>query len=120
MNYDYHAAVKEDLKNHILEYMDENDLKIEDLDRDEISDNAWLDDGVTGNGSGSYTLNRYQAEENLCHNWSLLADAMEEFGDTSFHIFEKGAEAADVTIICYLLSQVIDDVIEEIEQETEV
>lgn len=32
---------------------------------------------VTGNGSGSYTCDAYEAEENLCHNLDLLKDAAE-------------------------------------------
>lgn len=30
-----------------------------------VYDELWIDDSVTGNGSGSYTFNSYKAEENV-------------------------------------------------------
>jgi hypothetical protein len=79
-----------------------------------LNDDLFCDDSVTGNASGSYTLCNWQAEENLCHNWGLLAEAMEEFGCSDKNVIEEGAEWADVTIRCYLLPQAISAVIDEI------
>ena len=90
-----------------------------------LFDDLWVDDSVTGNGSGSYTFNRYQAEENISHNMDLLKDACEEFEDLlkdackefeddPFRLLEN-PEVADVTIRCYLLSQVISEVLDELE-----
>lgn len=70
------------------------------------------------NGSGSYTFNRYQAEEYICHNLDLLAEALEEFGGGA-DVLKDGAEAADVTIRCYLLGQAIAEALEEIEDDFE-
>ena len=71
--YDYLEAVKEDVKN----YIEENDIKVTSENRDELeeqlNDDLFCDDSVTGNASGSYTFNTWQAEENLCHNLDLLA-----------------------------------------------
>lgn len=116
--YDYYEVVKNDIK----EYIKENDIDVasEDFDRDELCDHLWVDDSVTGNGSGSYTFSTYQAEENLCHNWDLLEEALEEFGQTDVNILEKGAEWCDVTIRCYLLGQCLDEVIDEIEEEEDI
>lgn len=113
--YDYYEVVKNDIK----EYIKENDIDVtsEDFDRDELCDHLWVDDSVTGNGSGSYTFSTYQAEENLCHNWDLLEEALDDFGETNVNITEKGAEWCDVTIRCYLLSWCLGDVIEELEEE---
>lgn len=61
---------------------------------------------VTGNASGSYTFNTWKAEEYLCHNLNLLAEANEEFGSNS-DILSDGAEVCDVIIRCYLLSRAI-------------
>lgn len=73
-------------------------------------------DGVTGNASGSYTFNLWEAEENLCHNWELLCESLTEFGyDMSY--LENGPEACDVTIRCYLLGQAISEVLDEMETE---
>ena len=114
-SYDYYEAVKNDIK----EYIKENNIDVtsEDFDRDDLCDRLWVSDSVTGNASGSYTFNAYQAEENLCHNWDLLKEALEEFGQTDVNILEKGAEWCDVTIHCYLLGQCMDEVIDEIEEE---
>ena len=106
MEYNYYEAVLEDVR----EALKETDVR----DYDELYNQLWIDDAVTGNGSGSYTFNTYQAEENLCHNMDLLREALEEFGcDISY--LEKGAEACDVTIRCYLLGQALSEALEELE-----
>lgn len=110
--YNYLKAVKEDVKNYIIV----NNIIINEDNRDEIEeelyDNLFFDDSVTGNGLGSYTFSRWQAEENLCHNWDLLSEALSEFGCNVTYL-EKGAEACDVTIRCYLLPQAITGAIDE-------
>ena len=115
--YDYFEAVKEDVKNYI-----ENEIDIEkalseagDIDnlKDNLYDDLFCNDSVTGNASGSYTFNTWQAEENLCHNMDLLKEALEGFG-CGIEYLEKGAEACDVTIRCYLLSSAISEVIDEL------
>lgn len=115
--YNYLKAIKEDVKN----YIEENEIKVYSSNREEIEEQLNIDlfceDSVTGNASGFYTLNAWQAEENLCHNWELLAEAMEEFGCSDKNIIEEGAEWADVTIRCYLLGQAIAEVLDEVEEE---
>lgn len=115
--YNYFEAVKEDVKNYI-----ENDIDIKkalseagDVDnlKDNLYDDLFCNDSVTGNASGSYTFNTWQAEENLCHNMDLLEEALEEFG-CDINYLEKGAEACDVTIRCYLLSSALSEVIDEL------
>lgn len=123
--YDYLEAVKADVKQWIDDNMDiENDIlngEFEDKDAIEeyLNDTLWTADSVTGNGSGSYTFSTYEAEENLCHNLDLLGEALREFGNGPEYLIENGAEAADVTIRCYLLGQAIAEVLEEIEDEIE-
>ena len=68
---------------------------------------------LQGNGSGSYTFNAWRAEEYLCHNWDLMQEAMSELGVTKL----GGAKAMDVTIRCYLLSECISKVVEEMCEE---
>ena len=116
--YNYLEAVTADAKTAILENM--NDWSF--TDREELeeiaNDSLWVDDSVTGNASGSYTFSAWQAEENLCHNWDLLTDAVTEFeGDTNFDILSRGVEWCDVTIRCYLLPQAISAAIDELEEE---
>ena len=115
-NYNYLEQVTADAKEAILENMKywsfDDREELEEVAHDEL----WADDSVTGNGSGSYFFNTWKAEEALCHNWDLLADAIEEFGgDTD--ILRQGAEACDVTIRCYLLSQAIAAALDELEEE---
>ena len=114
-NYNYFEAVEEDVLSYIEENYTREELNEKLADRcafaEELNDILWVDDSVTGNASGSYFFNRYQAEEALCHNWDLLADALEEFGCSDVNAFEKGAEWCDVTIRCYLLGQAIDEAV---------
>lgn len=115
-NYNYLKAVTEDAKIAILENMENWEFS----DREELeaiaNDILWYDDSVTGNASGSYWFNTYKAEEALCHNLDILADAISEFGgDTD--IFRQDTEACDVTIRCYLLGEAISAAIDELEEE---
>lgn len=126
--YDYLSAVKEDVKQWITDndewradYADENGKWLRDDNRDDIeedlNDRLFIEDSVTGNGSGSYTFNTWQAEENLCHNLDLLGEALTEFGCEPNCLMEKSAEACDVTIRCYLLGQAISEVLNEMLEE---
>ena len=115
-NYNYMEAIAEDIKEYI-----NNEITLTDFsDRDELeeylNDTLFVHDSVTGNASGSYTCNTYQAEEYICHNLDLLAEAMEEFGCEE-NVLKKGAEWCDVTIRCYLLGQAIAEVLDDMEEE---
>lgn len=111
--YDYLQAVMDDVR----DFIEENEIvitssNIDDV-REELNERCWVEDSVTGNASGSYTFNYWQAEENLCHNWDLLQDALQEFGyDDSCDAIQHGAEWCDVTIRCHLLAEAIDKVLD--------
>lgn len=111
-NYNYYEAIKEDVKN----YIEENKEYFDALDFDTLHDAMWTADEVTGNGSGSYFFSTYKAEEAICHNLDLLGEALQEFGCDGSQILEKGAEYCDVTIRCYLLGQVLQEVLDEMEE----
>lgn len=107
--YYYHSVMSAD----VIEYLREN-YTAEELhdnlnDRDEFEsslyDDLFVCDSVTGNASGSYFFNTFEAEEAICHNWELLNAALEEFCCTDCNPIEKGAEWCDVTIRCYLLAK---------------
>ena len=115
--YNYLYAMKAD----IINYIDEEEIDLSAYaDREELetalNDTLWLEDSVTGNASGSYTFSTWKAEEYICHNLDLLADALQEFGCGLDYLLEKGAEAADVIIRCYLLAQAISEALDEIEE----
>lgn len=106
--YDYEKAVREDIKN----YLSDNGITLTESNRESVYDDMFVSDSVTGNGSGSYTFSAYKAEEYLCHNLDLLAEAVAEFGG-GVDVLKKGAEACDVTIRCYLLGQILDEFIQD-------
>lgn len=116
--YNYLKAMKEDIRVYIGENYTEEELADQLLDIDEfqgkLNDELWIDDGVTGNASGSYTFNAWKAEEYICHNLDLLEEAATEFG-CDVDILKKGAEYCDVTIRCYLLYQAIAETLEELQ-----
>lgn len=103
--YDYYMAVYNDVK----DYYNGNKEMYKGLNRDdlieELANACFNEDCVTGNAAGSYTFSRYDAEENLCHNTDLLAEACEEFGNAASLLLEP--EAADVMIRCYLLPRAV-------------
>lgn len=116
--YNYYEAVKNDVMEYINYEIDLNEWKgnREGLE-EKLNEDLWTVDSVTGNGSGSYTFNAWEAEENLCHNLDLLEEALDEFGSDKGYLLEEGAEAADVTIRCYLLAPTIAEVLDELEDE---
>jgi hypothetical protein len=115
--YDYREAMTEDVKEWIKENIDLTEWT-EDREglEQQLNDDLWTEDSITGNASGSYYCNSYNAEESIVHNWDLLNEALDEFGQNNINVIEKGAEWADVTIRCYLLGFVISDVLDEMEE----
>ena len=84
----------------------------------ELNDDLWTVDSVTGNASGSYFCNSWKAEEAIAHNLELLSEAMAEFCDDC-NALQNGAEWCDVTIRCYLLYRAIENALDELESENE-
>lgn len=120
--YDYYNAIREDVLEAIRGRYGADDLreKLEDRDRfaEELNEDLWTDDAVTGNGSGSYWFNSHKAAEALMFNLDLLGEAVEEFGG-DMDVLKNGAEACDVTIRCYLLWWGIDKALDDLEAELE-
>ena len=117
MAYNYLKELKSDVKNYIKEaasdYMD-----CEDIDelRENLYDNLWDEDSVTGNGSGSYTFNREEAKKYVADNLDLMVDAYKEFDSIEKlvnNLEDSDFETIDVTIRCYLLSQALDEVLDD-------
>lgn len=107
--YDYLSAVENDVREYIENNVNFHDYSDLDEMKEDLDEKLFVDDSVTGNASGSYTFNAWKAEEYLCHNLDLLAEANDEFGVSS-DILSDGAEMCDVTIRCYLLGQAIENV----------
>jgi len=114
MTYDYRREIVEDIKAVIDDYDYEG---CRDLDQAEqwLHDQLWIDDSVTGNGSGSYTFSRAKAAEYIAGNGDLIAEAMDYFGCglEQYKIAFSDPEWCDVTIRCYLLFDGIVDAFED-------
>ena len=117
MAYNYLEELKSDVRNYIKEvasdYMD-----CEDMDelRDSLYDNLWNEDSVTGNGSGSYTFNREEAKKYVSDNMDLMVEAYKDLDSIESLVDDLEAldfETIDVTIRCYMLSQALDEVLED-------
>lgn len=117
--YNYLEAVTADVMEHIKNEINPKDYASREELEEALNDELWTVDGVTGNASGSYYCNAWRAEEALSHNWDLLAEALEEFGQDGTDVLKQGAEAMDVTIRCYLLGQAIAEALDELEEELE-
>ena len=117
--YNYLENVKNDVKTYIEDHLEDLENRFSVLSEEtkdeyyeELYDTLFVDDSVTGNASGSYTCNAWEAEENVCHNWDLVEEAANEF-DLDAESLGRGAEYWDVTIRCYLLPQAIEAVLSE-------
>lgn len=118
MKYNYYEAMKQD----ITEALKEDEDLYNGMSRDDLQqvaeDDLWINDSVTGNASGSYTFNRWKAEEYVTDNIQLAAEAYREFGQLQEFgkmIENEEWETIDVTIRCYLLPYVISAVLDEAE-----
>lgn len=114
--YDYLEQVTSDVKDYIDWEIDTHDYEDREELADDLRDRLFANDSVTGNASGSYYCNAWKAEEALCHNFDLMMEAYEEFGEMP-SMDDFSAEAADVTIRCYLLPQAIEAALDELEDE---
>ena len=119
----YLEQIKEDIRNYIEENYTTREIaeKMEDRDSftEELNDDMWIADDVTGNGSGSYTFSRAKAKENVMQDTETVMEALREFCVEADTIAEKFLgedwEYFDVTARCYVLSMGISEVLDEIE-----
>lgn len=111
----------EETKENAKEYIKENWEYLKDKTGEEVQDDLFLADGVTGNGSGSFTFNTYKAQQNIAE---LMFDedftnALKwNFGQDLGELIKRGAEVVDVTARCLALYEFdINEIIEEIKEE---
>ena len=120
-NYSYLESMKEDIKNYITENYEKKDY--ENISEEELHDDLWVEDSVTGNASGSYTFCRATAKEYVQDNMDLVQEMADEFGIDKATIGEKFLddewEWFDVSIRCYLLGAAIHESLEELLDDTE-
>lgn len=116
MNYeDYYYQVKNDAIEAIDEQFD-NGYWDEDTEWDVAYDNLFVDDSVTGNGSGSYTFNAFKARENVSEAIfdDRIVNALDNIGcgaeQIMNYIRENDPESIDVCIRCAMLDEVYDEI----------
>lgn len=121
MAYNYLEAIKDD----VIDYINENINMDEIEDRDELeqqlNDDLWAEDSVTGNGSGSYTFDRSKSYQNVQGDpdaMDYIRDLVKEFDVDNATVAEKfldeDYEYWDVSIRCYLLGQAIGMALDEL------
>ena len=116
MNFmDYIEAVAEDAVRLIdwgeYDYLIEDAGDMDDL-IDDVMGDLWTDDGVTGNGSGSYTMCRDTAAE-YAGEVLFDPDFVEECECMCIdmgNLLAEGPEAVDVTARCLALEHACDEI----------
>lgn len=109
-DYNYLESMIEDIVNYI------KDNNITDLDYDKLYEELWCEDCITGNG-GMYYATEYECESFLCHNWSLIGEALRGFCVPYDNLIDKDAQYFDSLVRCYLLGEALDSALEVIKNE---
>lgn len=119
--YNYHEALRNDIRDYIehniiiSDYIDRYDLE------DDLEEAVFISDSVTGNGSGSYTFNSYEARKYVGENMDLLSEALAEFctpyDEIGRRFIDEDWEYFDVTIRCYLVRGILCEVLDEMEED---
>lgn len=117
MDYDYRAEMYNDIKNYItLENIDLSKYDSIEEANDELYDILFEESSITGNGPNDYYASQYACESYLCHNFDLVNEACRNF-DVSGTVLlehlkkEDLPEFFDCTIRCYLLGEVLGEVL---------
>lgn len=112
---DYCNAVTSDAEDVIAENFD-NGYYDAETDFADVYDALFVADSVTGNVSGSYTFNAYQAKENVKDAMfdDYILAALENMGVSGEEVFSqllnKNYETLDVYIRCAILGDVYGDI----------
>ena len=113
MAYNYHEAVKDDIR----EYIKENYGSVTEKMRSIIFLDVLIEDSVTGDASGSYTMNRAIAKEYVIENIDLLKKVVDEYGfnkkDIGEQFLSEQWERFDVLIRLCLVREYFDDIFSE-------
>lgn len=121
MAYDYKTEMFHDIEDYIESEYGDTLPNREELE-EALNDALWTQDSVTGNGSGSYTFSRAKAAEYVSEGGSehLYEAEREGFITTEQigqYVIDSNWEALDVCIRCYLLGQMIAEVLDAMERD---
>lgn len=116
--HDYAEEMKRDIAQYIMDEAEIEDGEDRDEFEQRVNDDLWTNDSVTGNGSGSYTFSRAKAHENIMGNEDYIREMAHEWGIEAQDLVDRFLNAEwewfDVSIRCYLLGQVLSEVIDEL------
>ena len=122
-NFNYLDAVTADVINYIREEVNTADFESREDMETELYDILFVEDSVTGNASGSYTFNAYEAKEYVFADPDAVAEALEDFCVDAKTIADKFLsqdwEYFDVTARCGILGLAISTALDSIESELE-
>ena len=121
MAYNYLEAMVDDIKDYIDENINLDEFEGRQELEEKLNDDLWVEDSVTGNGSGSYTFDRHKSYENVQGDpdaMDYIRDLVSEFGVDAETVAEKfldeDYEYWDVSIRCYLLGQAIGEALDQL------
>lgn len=122
--YNYMEEMKNAIKDEIKESYPVCDFANREEMEEQLNEELWISDSVTGNASGSYTCNTWKAKEYVLEDGiQYLSDMAREFGvdmsEMGEHFVNEDWEWFDVSIRCYLLSTAISEVLDEMEENKE-
>jgi len=118
-NYNYRKAVKADVDQWIGDneyWMPSPPVADRDAMTEYLDEHLWIDDAVTGNGSGSYTFNSAAAKDFVLADLDTVREAFEEFDEKERFadlFFGEEWETIDVITRCYCLYGAIAEAVAE-------
>lgn len=125
MKYEYRKAVTADIVDHIRDniedykYMFANRYDAEER----LYEILWIEDGVTGNASGSYTFNACKAKEYVLSDPDTVAEALRAFCVEAEEVADRFLSLDwkyfDVTARCYVLNECVSEALDTLEADFE-
>ena len=117
--YDYRKVMYADIRNWINDNVDDfSDW--EDL-YEKVYEDLWPEDSITGNGLDGY-FDSDSAKAAVQSNWDLCREALEEFcapEEIGDKFLSKNWLYLDTSIRCYLLGEMLAEVLEDLKKEKE-
>jgi hypothetical protein len=120
------AYLKETIEN-VIEMVKDNytamdfDCMTPDAVKEKIYDDAWIDDAVTGNGSGSYYFNNSASRDAVEADRDTVEEALREFcveaGEIGRRFLDGDYEYFDVTARCYVLGEAVEEAYDKLDSE---
>ncbi len=107
----------EEVKDQVIELIKDNYEKGDLVNFDDVYEESWVSDSVTGNASGSYFCNSYKAREALGSDVAELVEEVEaEFGPIKREKLYDW-EFIDVSVRCLVLHEAVTEAFDELQDD---